>query len=194
MAKDFSSQSSYPLGMRNNNPGNLRNGIAWLGGSAGANGFVKFRDVSWGLRAMALDLSTKITKDGLNTISEIITKYAPPSENDTAAYIRAVAQDTGWNKDNTISISEDNLLRLMRAIINHEQGNSYSALLSDSDILEGISKMPDNVLNLLGSFFAENPGIEAAAGVGLVAVIIVVIVLLIKYKKINTETFTSFLK
>lgn len=194
MSKNFSNQPSYPLGMRNNNPGNIRNGIAWLGSSDGSNGFKKFRDVSYGIRAMALDLSNKITKDGLDTITEVITKYAPPSENDTTAYIRAVAQDTGWNANNTIAYNQDNLARLIRAIINHEQGNSYSAMISDSDILEGISRMPDNILNLLQDFFVENPGIEAAAGIGLVALIVFVIVLLIKYKKINSETFSSLIK
>jgi hypothetical protein len=35
-------------------------------------------------------------KHGLRTIRQIVSRWAPPTENNTNAYVRAVAADTGW--------------------------------------------------------------------------------------------------
>lgn len=82
-----------PRGIRNNNPGNLEfaAGIDWLGqvGADSAN-YVIFDTAEHGARALGHDLATAIS-EGYNTPATLITHYAPPSENDTAAYIRAVA-------------------------------------------------------------------------------------------------------
>lgn len=194
MSKDFSSNLDYPLGLRNNNPGNLRNGIAWLGGLPSASGFIKFRDLSYGLRALAVDLSNKISRDKLDTITKIISKYAPPSENNTVAYINAVSASSGFGKDEHITLSADALMKLMRAIITHENGQNFANLITNDDIKEGIEKMPDTIINLLQDFFAENPAIEAVAGVSLVALLVVVIILILKHKKISFDNFKNLIK
>src|SRR5690606_4163224 len=95
MPKNFLNNPSYPIGFRNNNPGNLKaSGDNWVGMIGTNGGFVTFKDMSYGLRAMAIDLSNKIN-NGFDTIRKIITRWAPPSENDTEAYIRAMVQYTG---------------------------------------------------------------------------------------------------
>lgn len=151
MAKDFSNLTDppYPRGIVNNNPGNIRSGILWLGARNIPGAFCVFTNCAYGLRAMAKDLTTKITKDGLNTISLIINKYAPPSENDTQAYINKVAAYTGWGQDDPISLTPDNLLLLMKAQISVEQGPQYLGgdWLTDDDINEGIGMITNTIFN-----------------------------------------------
>jgi hypothetical protein len=170
--------------MRQNNPGNLRPSIVpWMGQTGSSGGFCKFKDMSYGLRAMAVDLSNKITKDGLNTIQKIITKYAPPSENDTQAYIDSVSDSTGWAATMPIPFNSSNLARLIRAQLNVEQGAHYADMITDADIQEGISMIPQSITNRVESFFVDNPALAAAYGLGILAVAIVIFFIITK--KIN---------
>lgn len=140
MAKTFLNMGGYPLGFRNNNPGNIRPGDNWQGMTGTNAGFVVFKDMSFGIRALGTDLRTKIN-NGFNTISAIIYRYAPPSENDTGAYIESVSDDTGFSPSQKLTADRATLRKLVRAVINHENGNNYSALLTDADINEGLDKM-----------------------------------------------------
>ena len=90
-----------PLGIRNNNPLNIRRGkTRWKGelpqtpppsGEAGrGTAFCKFERMEWGLRAAFCLLRTYRDKYKLNCIADIIMRWAPPSENRTAQYIRNV--------------------------------------------------------------------------------------------------------
>lgn len=134
--------SQLPRGIRNNNPGNIETGEAWQGAVGVDAPFIIFADDTWGLRALATDLTTKIKKDGLDTITKIITVYAPPSENDTASYIAAVASDSGIGADEQLGTDAATISSLMRGIVNHENGegpgNEY---VTDQDIATGIGMM-----------------------------------------------------
>lgn len=131
-------------GIRNNNPGNIKAGINWQGMVGDDGTFTIFADDTWGLRAMAVDLTNKINRDGLNTITQIITAYAPPSENDTASYISAVAGDSGFGADDTLVADTPTLSALIRAIVNHEEGDGPSQqFISDADIATGIQMAGD---------------------------------------------------
>lgn len=79
-------------GFRNNNPGNLRYGVPWVGVvGQDADGYAIFDKLEHGIRAMGVDLLTKIGR-GVNTLAAIITVYAPPSDNNpTAEYIDRVS-------------------------------------------------------------------------------------------------------
>lgn len=85
-------------GLRNNNPGNIRLGSQrWKGEMTPSRDrdFVQFETMAWGYRAMFVLLDTYRRKYGARTISDIINRYAPANENDTAAYIRAVSAAAG---------------------------------------------------------------------------------------------------
>jgi hypothetical protein len=141
MASSFIGRSDLPRGLRNNNPGNIRSGIAWQGVTGtDSGGFDIFQDISWGIRALATDIRTEWDK-GNNSISAFISIYAPPSENDTAGYISSVAADTGLDPNMPLALDEGTLQSLIRAIMNRELGPSYSAMVSDEDIDQGISMM-----------------------------------------------------
>lgn len=167
MAQSFNGRADLPLGLRNNNPGNIRPGDAWQGMVGEAGGFIVFQDISWGIRALATDIANKITH-GYNTITKLITRYAPPSENNTSAYIFAVSSDTGIPADQVLNQDAGTLHSLVRAIINHENGDAASALISDQDIDQGISMMSGSLLQLFNAagIALQHPG--TPGGVALV--------------------------
>ena len=75
--------ASYP----NRNPGNLKY-VGQEGATAGAQNFCVFDNFQDGKQALNNDIGAKMTR--LNTIRDIITEYAPQSQNDTEAYIASV--------------------------------------------------------------------------------------------------------
>lgn len=150
--------AGMPRGLRNNNPGDLSYdaNINWVGQVGSDPTFVIFSDMAYGLRALAMDLSNKITKDSLSTITEIINVYAPASENNVPAYISSVAGDAGLGPNDPIPQTQANLHALMRAIIDHEIGTTWSSqYIADADIDAGIAAMPAPLLSL----FISGPSI-----------------------------------
>ena len=65
----------------------------WLGQapSRGHPQFCRFYDMKWGFRAAFRLLLTYYERYHLDTVGKIVTRWAPPSENDTKAYIAFVA-------------------------------------------------------------------------------------------------------
>jgi len=94
-----------PRGIRNNNPGNIRWGDPWQGLRAKVKrddpAFCQFANAAYGIRALARTLITYQDKHGLRTIRQIITRWAPPTENDTTEYIYAAVQiaHVGWDDE-----------------------------------------------------------------------------------------------
>ncbi|MDR1811179.1 MAG: structural protein P5 [Prevotella sp.] len=92
-------------GLRNNNPGNIRkNGDVFQGEVVPSSdpSFKQFRTMAYGYRAMFVSLNT-YRKRGLNTIETIIGAWAPPVENNTAAYIASVVKWSGVPKDKVLT-------------------------------------------------------------------------------------------
>lgn len=93
-------------GLRNNNPGNIRRGnFRYKGEKANSEdlSFRQFEGVEWGYRAMFVLLHTYEVKHGCRTLRQIISRYAPPIENNTENYIRRVVYATHIAADKTIS-------------------------------------------------------------------------------------------
>lgn len=112
-----------PKGLRNNNPGNLRYvaSIPWNGQTGDdGTGYAVFDTAEHGVRALGHQLNTYAGR-GLNTVTEIISTYAPSTENNTAAYISAVAGELGLNPDQPFDVN-GLLPQLVAAIIHHENG------------------------------------------------------------------------
>ena len=82
-------KNEKPRGIRNNNPGNIRNSEAneWLGEVASKEkqdeDFEEFQDMAHGVRAMMRLLVNYQRNYNLNTIRELIGRWAPRNENDT---------------------------------------------------------------------------------------------------------------
>lgn len=88
-------------GLRNNNPGNIRiSKTTYLGEVSPSQdkAFKQFSTIAWGYRAMFVLLFT-YHKNGHQTIRKMVSRYAPPVENDTEGYIRLVTQWSGIQPD-----------------------------------------------------------------------------------------------
>ena len=132
-----------PRGIRNNNPGNIRHGENWYGlnpdGKKIDSAFCVFTDSIYGIRALAKVLVNYKKIHGLNTVRQIISRYAPPNENQTTAYIQSVAKQLGVYPDTIIDIEERGVLTVfIKAVIRMENGiQPYS----DETIQQGINSI-----------------------------------------------------
>lgn len=124
-----------PLGLRNNNPLNVRaNGIVWNGATDENLGYVVFESSFYGLRAAARVLRTYRFNYGLTTVEQIISRWAPATENNTQAYIEHVSQVLEVAPSQPIPV--ERYPELMAVMILHENGsNPYSS----SEIISGFN-------------------------------------------------------
>lgn len=133
-----------PIGVARNNPGDLMNyGIPWQGlrpVQPPEGQVADFVDVRWGIRAMAKTLLAYWHQD-INTIRLIVTRYAPPSENPTEAYIAHVVKWTEHGPDDVLELENGaDLGDLVEAMIEQEVGLDpdglprYSAELIDEAV------------------------------------------------------------
>lgn len=115
-----------PRGIRMNNPGNIdRNGTAWKGMSTMQDDprFCRFDEPRWGIRAMVRTIYTYFEKYHVSTIRGIISRWAPPSENNTESYIQHVSELSGIGPDDHIELPDDELMvNICKGITRHENG------------------------------------------------------------------------
>lgn len=119
----ITTNKTQPLGIRNNNAGNIRasgNWQEWLGSIGENRGFIVFDEPENGLRAMARILRTYRDIYQLNTINQIIDRWAPPHENNTISYIDHVSKVIGVQSWQPLELEHYPLL--MAAIVKHENG------------------------------------------------------------------------
>lgn len=131
-------------GERNRNPGNIDRvpRTIWKGMSPDQSSdsrFVVFTSPVWGIRALAKVLLTysrvypQDTPQDIDTVREIINRWAPPVENDTGAYVAAVCKTLGVGPDDVIDVTDEAIMSgLVRAIIRHENGR----VIYDADLIE----------------------------------------------------------
>lgn len=115
-------EKHIPLGIRNNNPGNIRaTATIWRGQKGSNRGFIVFETPEYGIRALTVLLRNYYFKHDLKTIAQIIRRYAPSNENNTQSYINSVALRTGYSATQVLPWPEA-LPALIYAIIKHENG------------------------------------------------------------------------
>lgn len=132
--------------IRNNNPMNIERGSSeWRGRmprekmtamQAAETRFEVFESPEYGIRAATIILRTYMAR-GLDTPIEIISRWAPPSDNNpTAEYAKAVADALGVAVDDEIDTSDpQTLLAMFKAMIKIEAG---SQPYTDDQIMGGI--------------------------------------------------------
>ena len=114
-----------PRGIRNNNPLNIRIGNKWKGEVANPTDkdFEQFVSMDYGLRAAFLLLRRYINHYHVNTIWEIISRWAPARENNTAAYVRRVCDRLNVGALIPISFSDrQTMVALVCAMAEVENG------------------------------------------------------------------------
>lgn len=127
---------ALPRGIRNFNPGNIeRTSDRWLGMADDQldSRFITFKSPEYGIRAMLRLLINYQERHGLNTLREIINRWAPPIDvnergeknaQPTSAYVRHVALQSGFKPDAQINmLDRDTALAVVKAMIIHENGS-----------------------------------------------------------------------
>ena len=115
-------------------------------GQTGSDGrFCNTETPEHGIRALGRNLISY--QRGIDTVSEIINRWAPPSDNnDTAAYIKSVCAQLGVKADQPLDASNpDTLQALCAAIIKHENGSqpySNEQLSTGVSAALGLSQLP----------------------------------------------------
>jgi hypothetical protein len=171
-------------GFRNRNPGNIDHVPAnrWQGladppvepppPGGGRARFARFVSHEYGIRALAALLTTYQDRHGLRTIRGIVSRWAPGSENDTEAYIAAVARRMDRHARAALDLHTHADLRpLVEAIIHHELGGMpYDRATIDAGLrLAGV--VPQGRAAVARTGTARAAAGTAAAGVGSVAMI-----------------------
>ena len=180
---------SLPLGVRLNNPGNLEWGSPWQGlvpreqsryynkGTEQQQRFCEFIEPAFGIRAIAVTLMTYHDKrkanDGskIDTIREVIERWAPAFENDVRAYAnnvqKVMCQEEGVCAavDEVLDFRDYHTMRgLVVGIIAHENaGYKYPDAVVDEGLRRaGFVKPPKMVTTeIVGG--AAVPTVAAAA-------------------------------
>lgn len=113
-------------GLSNCNPGNIRRSATRFQGEVRPSrdpAFKQFASLAWGYRAIFVLLNTYRRKYGLRTPRAMISRWAPPSENHTERYIRAVCERTGFDPDQRLDTTrKEDMLPLAAAISWVENG------------------------------------------------------------------------
>ncbi len=88
-----------------------------------------------GIRAAAHQLQLYENRDKLNTLSGIINKFAPPDENDTAGYIKAVAARTGIGANDALDPNNKGQLANILSAMALQEDRKANAGLSKEVII-----------------------------------------------------------
>lgn len=113
-------------GLSNNNPGNIRiSGTKYQGEIQPSKdrAFKQFESMAYGYRAMFMLLYTYQKRHGLRTIRQMISRWAPPTENFTENYIRYVAQWSEIGADTGIdTMTKSTMVPIVAAMSRMENG------------------------------------------------------------------------
>ena len=117
--------SKVPRGIRNNNPLNIRVGNRWLGEVEKPTDtkFEQFEDMKWGVRAAFIILKNYIRRYKLDTIPDIVSRWAPKNENDTSNYVKRVVELSGFSSTYRFDWSKkQDMIALFQAMCKVENG------------------------------------------------------------------------
>lgn len=113
-------------GLRNCNPGNIRQSKTRYKGEKSHStdsAFKQFETLEWGYRAIFMLLHTYRVRGYGDTIAKMISRYAPPFENNTEAYISRVCQQTGIDRDQRLNtLNSVQMIPIVSAISAVENG------------------------------------------------------------------------
>jgi len=130
---------------RNNNPGNLR--------PVSGSGFRTFDNALEGWGAMRNQLmryfTGKTTGKALQTITDIVSTWAPSSENDTGKYIQDISKWMGVSPDVALNLNNPQVMTsLMQSMARKEGFSNWNSSLAGQ--AAGASMHQETVINIHG--------------------------------------------
>lgn len=126
-----------PRGIRNCNPGNIRKTKdEWKGlrEIQEDKEFFQFKEMKWGYRALIRTLQNYRKRHECWTIGDFIRRWAPPSENNTMAYIRYVCDKMGVPPAYVPNVDDKATMCLMAYAISYYENGVPPVM---EDIAEG---------------------------------------------------------
>ncbi len=109
---------------RFNNPGNLRWAEGYGTHNTQSGKFAVFPTLDEGVLAATKQLQIYGSK-GINNVKDIVSKWAPSNENDTAAYIRHVVKSTKFSETEKLNLNDPAVLaKLISAMATKEGAGS----------------------------------------------------------------------
>ena len=86
-----------------NNIFNIRQGAKWQGMTGTKKGFVEFETQEYAIRAWLILMRTYRRRYGCRTVEQIVTRFAPPNENNTGQYIAYCRRQLHLEPDSTLN-------------------------------------------------------------------------------------------
>jgi len=120
-------------GLRNNNPGNIRNSkTVWQGEITPSKdkSFKQFKSMPYGYRALIKLLQNYRMLYNLKTVADFIKRWAPENENNTAGYITRVCREMQVPSTYVPDINDKATMCAMAAAISQVE-NGVSAVMAD---------------------------------------------------------------
>ena len=154
--------NGLPLGLRQNNPGNIRPGAGFIGETGQGGGYAQFGSEEEGLRALARLLGTYSDEYGINTLRGLTSRYAPRSDNEASFdnYVSYLGEQLGIDPDEEFDL-KSRRDELIPAIVGFEQGRDFGDRYSQGQISRAIEAAgtddPEEVARILGG--SDEPGI-----------------------------------
>ena len=140
-------QEGGTLGLRQNNPGNIRPGAGFIGETGVGSGYATFQNPLFGGRALARLLSTYKNQYGISNVDSLIDRYAPSGDNTMESrtnYKGFIANKLGVGKDDEIDLDDDNTkLGVMKAIVEFENRNENPYSDQEYNLMIQSAKMDD---------------------------------------------------
>ena len=135
----FAEGGLVPLGIRQNNPGNIRPGAGFYGETGQGGGYATFGTEDEGLRALARLMATYDDKYGINTLRGFASRFAPRSDNKLSFdnYVSYLSSTLGLDPDEEFDLKARRA-DLIPAVVGFEQGRDYEDRYSDDQIARAI--------------------------------------------------------
>ena len=141
MKKEEEKKDNRPRGVRNCNPGNIRkNGDLFQGEIDSTDpDFKQFRSMAYGYRAIFKILRTYKNNYSLNTLEQMIYRWAPPSDNNkTEVYVDFVAKRAGIDRKDIVDVSNMTVMcRIVEAMATMECGGKTGWVPDMNEIRDG---------------------------------------------------------
>ena len=118
--------STSTLAFENNNPGNLKYANQ-ENASLGSKGYAKFKTSEEGFQALIDQIDLDKSRD--LTIEQFVTKYAPPTENNTEEYITQMEGQFGLPRNTSINNIDSS--DMAQFISKKESGAEFEEIKSD---------------------------------------------------------------